>query len=463
MNIEDISHMSISRRTFLKGSAAALAATSTAGIASAARKPNVVYLFSDEHRWHSMSFTETPEVQTPNMAALAKQGVSFNYCISNYPVCSPYRAMLMTGRWPFEQGVTDNGIPLQPGEHCLGNVFKAAGYDTAYIGKWHLGGLRAEPFGFDHSLIWTEDNTHWNKAKYHPRDAAPVQPKGYNATLMTDQAIDFIGEPRERPFLLVLSWNPPHSNFLDAPEQKKALYPKGSLPRRKNVPADAEKNSSPDAPTWSKSDWNTYQGYHAHISAIDDELGRILKKLDELGIADDTIVVYTSDHGSMMGSHNLGGKREPYDESIRVPFLARWPKNIPDGKHIDSLFGAIDIMPTLCGLADLAVPDVCAGQDFSPAIRGGKGPEPEAQLVMHISKKNASGGEEHPAPLFRGLRTPRYTYAVRPEGPWLLFDNHDDPFQMNSLQSDPSKAPLQEQLHATLRKALKTAHDPFPL
>ena len=350
---------------------------------------------------------------------------------------------------------------MQPDEHSLGNVFKAAGYETAYIGKWHLGGVRAEPFGFDLSLIWTEDNTHWDKSRFHPRDGAPVQPKGYNAALMTDQALDFIGKSREKPFFLMMSWNPPHSNFLDPPEAKKALYPKGSLPRRKNTPAEADKDSGADPSIWRQNDWKHYQGYHAHISAIDDELGRVIAKLDALGIADDTIVIYTSDHGSMMGSHGLGGKREPYEESIRVPFIARWPRGIPQGKTLDPLFGAIDIMPTLCGLAGLSAPPVCSGQDFSPHFRGGNGPAPGSQLIMHISKKNASGGEEHPAPLFRGIRTRRHTYAVRPEGPWLLFDNQTDPYQMNNLIADPSHAELRNALDAQLRDSLARAKDDF--
>ncbi len=452
---------SVPRRTFLQTAAAGIAGAT--GLARAASgetrpRPNVIYAFSDEHRAQSMSFTEMPQVRTPNMAALAAQGVSFTHCISNYPVCSPHRAMLMTGRWPYQQGVIDNGIPLHATETTLGKVFKTAGYDTGYIGKWHLGGTRAEPFGFDHSLIWTEDNTHWDKSKYHPKDGAPVQPKGYNATLMTDQALAFIERRREAPFFLMLSWNPPHSNFLDAPDSKKALYPEGSLPRRKND--EAEGNAKAGAAIWKQNDWDHYRGYHAHISAIDDELGRILAKLDELGIADNTIVIYSADHGSMFGSHGVGGKRQPYEESIRVPFLARWPGHIPAGSTSDALFGTIDIMPTVCALAGLPAPATCVGNDFSETCFGRKGPEPEAQLVMHISKEHASGGENHPAPLFRGLRARNHTYAVREDGPWLLFDDREDPYQMHNLIDDTATASLRAGLQQQLAERLKQANDP---
>jgi len=460
----------IPRRVFMGRVAGGVAAAASLPACASAprpqkttRSPNVIYAFSDEHRWQSMSFAELPEVRTPNMKRLAAQGMNFTHCISNYPVCSPHRAMLMTGRWPHQQGMIDNNLPLRSDEVTLGKVFKAAGYDTAYIGKWHLGGTRAEPFGFDWSLIWSGTNNHWDRSRYHPRDAQPIQPKGYNATLMTDQALEYIEAHRDAPFFLMLSWNPPHSKFTDPPPEKKALYPEGSLGWRTNVAPKTRSGKEVDGAIWNRNSWPHYQGYHAHISAIDDELGRIMAKLDELGLADDTILVYSSDHGSMMGSHGLGSKRQPYEESIRVPFLIRWPSVIPTQTTSSVLFGSIDIMPTLCGLAGLPVPATCMGQDFSCILRGKKGPDPEAQFLMHISKKNASQGEKHPAPIFRGLRTRRYTYALYPERPWCLFDNRQDPYQHLNLINDPSTAGLREDLNETLRAFLREANDPFTL
>ena len=216
----------------------------------------------------------------------------------------------MTGRWPYQQGVIDNKIPLSPDEMTLGKAFQAAGYHTAYIGKWHLGGVRAEPFGFDRSLIWTGTNTHWDRGQFHPREGGPVQPKGYNATLMTDQALAYLDERAAgdaRPFFMMLSWNPPHSDFLDPPAEKRAMYPEGSLAWRDNVAAETRRKPT-GTKIWNKNGWPSFRGYHAHISAIDDELGRLMAKLDELGLADHTILVYSSDHGTMMGSHKLGRK-----------------------------------------------------------------------------------------------------------------------------------------------------------
>lgn len=427
------------------------------------RKPNIIYAFSDEHRWQSMSCTEMPQLHTPNMARLASEGVSFTHCISNCSVCSPHRAILMTSRWPYQQGVIDNKIPLGDDEHTLGKLFGAAGYDTAYIGKWHLGGTRAERFGFDHSLIWGNTGDHWEGSTYHPKDGDPVSPKGYNATLMTDQAISYIAGHRKRPFFLMLSWNPPHSKFTNAPPDKKALYPEGSLPWRPNYEAPAPEPDATNEPIWDRNDWENYQGYHAHISAIDEELGRIMWKLEELGLAEDTILVYSSDHGSMFGSHGVGSKRQPYDESIRVPFLIRWPGRVLSGFTPDTLFGTIDIMPTLCGLAGVPIADTCMGLDFSPTLTEGTGPNPDSQFIMHISKVRASYGEKHPAPIFRGVRAKRYTYAVFPDGGGYLFDNHADPYQMVNLFTDPGKKVLRKELDALLRRWLGEAEDPFEI
>ena len=459
------------RRDFVQQTGKCLAAAGAAsafdtGSASAAqrRQPNVIYLFSDEHRYQSMSIGDMPEVKTPNMAKLAEQGISFTNCVSNYPVCSPYRAILMTGRWPYHQkmlddspGMIDNNYPLSPEQMTLGKAFKGAGYTTGYIGKWHMGGASAEAFGFDRSLIWTQTNAHWDKSKYHPKDGRPVQPKGYNATLMTDQALDFIQQNRARPFFLMVSWNPPHSNFTDAPKEMKELYEEGSLKYRPNVPKPGEDVKLGGAK------WRTYRGYHAHVSAIDRELGRVMQRLDELGVSEDTVLVYSSDHGSLLGSHGVGGKRQPYEESIKVPFLIRGPGIAQTTDTEKTLLGAIDLMPTLCGLADVSIPESCMGMDLSHVIRGAEGPTPGSQFIMHISKKNASFGDNHPAPLFRGITTGRYTYAVYPDRPWRLFDNEADPYQMDNRLDDPALADVRAELHAALAESLREAEDPFAL
>jgi len=446
------------RRAFLHSAAAGALAAASPARSAPRNQPNILYLFSDEHRYQAMSFTETPQVKTPNMKRMATEGFSFDQCVSNYPVCSPYRAMLLTGRWPRQTGVVDNNIPLNTTETTVGDAFKAAGYDTGYIGKWHLGGNRAEPFGFDASLIWTNTNTHYRASKYHPKYGDPVVYPGYNATGMTDQAIDFMKADREKPFFLMVSWNPPHASFLDAPPEFKKQYPAGSIPQRPNAPIelDDERDKKRRLPSE-----EGYAGYHAHVAAIDAELGRVLAYLEESGQRENTIVLYSSDHGSLLGSHGAGSKRQPFEEAVRVPFLVYGPNVKP--MRSDALFGTIDIMPTLCGLAGIPVPETCAGRDFTPWIATGNGPNPDAQLLMHIAKANSSRGADHPAPIFRGIRTARHTYAVKPGAAWCLYDNKADPYQMKNRVDDPERADVRKRLREQLGALLAEAKDPFVL
>lgn len=456
------SRMAPSRRRFLAGAAAGVASCWLDGQGHAepgAKLPNILYVFSDEHRYPSMSFSEMPELKTPTMARMAREGFSFRQCVSNYPVCSPYRAMLLSGRWPYQTGVIDNGIRLATDGPSAGSAFQRAGYDTGYIGKWHLGGTRAEPFGFDTSLIWKGAGAHWDEDGYYPKEGGFVQPKGYSATLMTDQALEFMGRSREKPFFIMLSLHPPHASFLDPPSAKKALYPEGSLKHRPNYRGKEEKTEEGAF----KIGWPAYQGYHAHISAIDDELGRLIAGLERLGIEKNTILLYSSDHGSMQGSHGVGGKRQVYEESIRVPFLAYGPGQIQPGES-DALISTIDIAPTLCGLAGIPVPAGFQGEDFSPALLGaGPAPEPQSQFLMHIQKTNASGGEKHPAPLFRGVRTKRFVYAVGPDNYHCFFDLEKDPYQMKNLADSPETVEEQGRLRAILAEWLKKADDPYVL
>ena len=184
------------------------------------------------------------------------------------------------------------------------------------------------------------------------------------------------------------------------------------------------------------SDWpvrENLQGYNAHITAIDREMGRILDKLEETGQVENTIVVYTSDHGEMMGSQGRTGKRLPYDESCKVPFVVRYPGVVPSGAVTDELLSTIDLYPTMCGLAGLEAPAHCEGEDLSSILRGSEKAGPEHAFLMHIEKDHASGGRNHPAPIFRGVRTKRYTYAVGEIGRWCLYDNRKDPYQQRNL------------------------------
>ena len=361
-------------------------------------------MLSDTHRWGAMSFTQTPGVQTPNLQTLKEQGASFSRYYVNLPICTPYRALMMTGRWPYQQGLMANHmslaerVDLPEGQKTKGTLswaFKNAGYRTAHIGKWHLGGQDARPFGFDQSIIWMGTNNH-RKTRYHV-DGGPVEQwEGEsNATATTLQALEWIEQEARtpQPFFVVISLNPPHGPFHDAPDSKKALYPNAQvLPFH---PLDKFRN------------WEQHRDYHALVSGIDDEVGRISDALDALGVTDDTVLIYSSDHGAMGGVNDVayGQKRHPNDESTRVPFLIRWPGRIPANVRLDTLSSTIDLFPTLAGLTNLderlrVTGSACSresreylaslpGVDLSATLLGRPGgPEPSSVFLMHPSNMN---------------------------------------------------------------------------
>lgn len=471
---QDSGNKQIGRREFIR-----LGAVSTAvmtvdplgagyGISSgkSMKKPNVLFVFSDEHRWCSLPFTEMPQVVAPNMTRLAQEGMRFDNCCSTSPICIPYRGMLITGQWPHQSQCISNdyfvnGKVIGLESPTIAQVFRKEGYITAYVGKWHLRNDTVKNAGFDYFKHWLYGDNHWETPVQDVPSGEDFKPvKGYNAILMTDQALDFIrmNADSDKPWLMMLSINPPHWRWDDAPEEYVKLYPQESLAFRPNVTQDRYKRGQ---------ELLHYQHYHAHITAVDKQLGRIMNELKKLGLEKDTILVYTSDHGSSFGSNGVGSKANPFEEAVRVPFIIRWPRHIKAGKISDSNMGTIDLFPTLCGLAGINPPEECRGQDFSPVILGKPGPDPASQFILvNNFQRNYFRSQLDPLKPnifypFRGVRTKQYTYAVNAEGEWLLYDNRKDPYQMNNLVDDPAYYDIKTQLRKELESWLAKAEDPY--
>ena len=430
-----------------------------------APSPNVVYIQSDTHRWGAMSFTQTPEVQTPQMERLASQGVSLDRYYINLPICTPYRAIMMTGRWPYQQGLMANHMSLgervdmPEGKETRGTVawaFKDAGYTTGHFGKWHLGGRDARPFGFDKSVVWNGTNNH-RKNTYNVDGGEPETWEGEsNSSATMSQALDWIEQAAQgnQPFFAVLSVNPPHGPFHDAPDAKKALY--------------TDEKALPFHPLDQTRDFEQHRDYHALISGVDDDLGVVMQRLDELGLSENTILVYTSDHGAMTGVDGVayGQKRHPNDESTRVPFLIRWPNRIPEGVREDALASTMDIFPTLASLAGLASKlegtesgeylTSLEGTDLSPFLLGeADGVErPQEVYLAHPSNMN-NRGSRHEI-IWRAIVTPEYTYAVTDEGEHRLWKNAEG-YQDNNLIGDPAFLETRQEMHGRLDQLLDRA------
>ncbi len=400
------------------------------------RRPNILFVLSDSHRAQTTGCYGDAHVATPSFDAFATQGARLTTAVANTPLCRPYRASLMTGTFGHKNGmltntsnrnfgVDDKGQWRPPhGAPTLGETFGAAGYECAYVGKWHLGWVNVPRgplrFGFDDywAAATYPSHTYW-EWKYVTDEDEFVEGGGaFRPVMETDLVLDFLAEraarPSAEPWMMVLSWGPPHDP-LEPPEEFRHY---DDVPLPPNVRGTgSEEHARAKLPL-----------YYASVEAIDQQFGRLVAALDTLGLADDTIVVYTSDHGAMLGSKGLEGKEMPFRESTGVPFLLRWPGRVPAGAVIEAPLGAPDIFPTLCGLAGLPVPAGLDGDDVSAVLQGTPGATAPAAAYLTT----------HEAPLvpwpgWRGVRTARHLYARQQNRPWLLFDLEHDPWQRRNL------------------------------
>jgi len=414
--------------------------------------------FGDQWRAQATGYAGDPNVRTPNIDRLAAESVNFVNAVAGCPVCSPWRASLMTGQYPLTHGVFVNDVPLSGRAVSLAEACRTAGYRTAYIGKWHLDGRgrgnvtppeRRRGFEFWKALECTHDYHH---SRYYAGDSdAPLTWDGYDAFAQTEEACRYIRERAEGgPFLLVLSWGPPHAPYDTAPAAYRGLYDPDRLLLRANVPEGSAAGARRDL-----------AGYYAHCTALDACVGRLRETIAAAGIDARTIFLFTSDHGDMLGSQGQAKKQRPWEESIRVPFLLRYPDGLGDaGRDVEKIVDAPDIMPTLLRLAGVAVPQTVEGADLSAFARGEPPPPDDAALIMCAHPfgqfLRSQGGRE-----YRGVQTARYTYVRDLNGPWLLYDNRRDPFQLDNLCRDPKMAGVRADLEALLRRKLRERSDAF--
>ena len=463
----------MNRREFMKKTSAAAATgalslplfTASGCLESAKRtsgkKPNIVFVFGDQWRAQATGYSGDPNLRgkTPNLDKLAAESVNLTNAVSTCPVCTPYRASLLTGQFALTHGLFLNDAPLRNEAVTIAEVCKNAGYDTAYVGKWHLnGGGRSNYIGenrrqgFDYWKVLECTHSYNNSPYYAGNDPTKLYWKGYDAIAQTHDVAGYIkaNAANEKPFLIMLSWGPPHAPYGTAPEKYRQMFKAEDIQLRPNVPAEKAKAAKKDL-----------AGYYAHIAALDDCMGRIVDAIDQTGIKDNTILVFTSDHGDMLYSHGQRKKQRPWDESVRVPFLIRYPYKLgAKGKEIDMPIGTPDIMPTLLSLCDLNIPKGLEGVDYSPVLAGKVSAPDNVALIECPSpfgqwlRKN--GGKE-----YRGIRTKRYTYVRDLDGPWLLYDNQKDPYQQTNLVNVPKHASLQAKLETKLTAKLKTHGDEF--
>jgi arylsulfatase A-like enzyme len=463
------------------------------------RKPNILVVLVDQMRYHAMEPAGNTQVRTPNMSRLANEGAQFTNAVSNSPVCTPARACLLTGRYPLSHTVLTNNSMLPHGIPSMGTLLKDQGYDTAYIGKWHLAGEAfigetesnhgrngyippgPDRHGFDFWAVHHCSHNYWNNFYY--RDTPdPILIEGWEPDGQTDIAIDYLRthakrtEQDKRPFAMVVSWGTPHTPFM-APDAYKDLYDPAAITFRPNVQvtdemvANAEHRLSPDVSPEQMLRTHTHN-YYAAVSNIDANLGRLLDELTLLSLDDETIVVFTSDHGEMLGSHGQWSKVQPWDESACIPMLIRYPGIVPQGEQLDMPFSITDVLPSIFGLAGMPQADF-EGLDLSPALRGEAMATPASSFLLwpcsavtwgkkwSYCADQVRGFPKGFMHCYRGIRTATHTYVRRRNAAWMLYDNMADPYQLNNLIESQGPAAIPPELDRELDNWLARTGDAF--
>lgn len=434
-----------------------------------AKPRNVVFILTDDHRYDAMSFMGHPLARTPHMDAMAGNGVHLKNALVTTSLCSPSRASILTGLYTFRHRVIDNQRPIPAGTLYFPQYLQKAGYATAFIGKWHMGGESDDPKpGFDHWISFRGQGHYLPPTPDYTLNVngQRVKQKGYITDELTDYAIDWLKEqkPSEKPFFLYLSHKAVHANFTPAERHKGSLSDR-SFERPVTDPAPER---AAHRPRWLQDQRNSWHGadfpYHSELdiqqyyrnycealSGVDDGIGRIMDQLKAMGVHDETIVIYMGDNGFMFGEHGLIDKRVAYEASIRVPMIMQCPDLFKGGTVVEEVVANIDIAPTVLQAMGLKAPAHFDGLSFLPLAQGLPTPWREHFLYVYYWEKNFPQ-----SPTVFSLRGDRYKYITY-YGLWdadELFDLQNDPHEQQNLLYNPEFIPIAREMEAKLYETM---------
>lgn len=415
-------------------------------------QPNVLVVLTDQWRAEALGCMGDEQVQTPAIDSFAESGLVFDRAYTPNPVCSPARGSLFTGQYPHEHGVISNtyyNLFLPDGRTTVAECFRDAGYGTGYVGKWHLDGTIDGPGyvpperrqGFDHWKGFNRGHAHLEGHPHVAADGTAEWEGERQPDVQTDLAIDIVDEAGEDPFFLTLSWGPPHSPF-EAPDQYSGLYDPDELSLRPNVPGEMADEVRADLAE-----------YYGMCTWLDDQFDRLLDALAERGLEEDTIIVFTSDHGEMMGGQGRYHKGVPFEESIHVPLIVRYPGEVDGGRRSDAVVNLVDVMPTLLGLCDLPVPDSVQGSDYAAHVLGETNEVSDATYVEgNLPFDDA----------WRAIRTDEHVLAVDRDLETIhLYETTTDPYQQDNLAGTESASDLEADLRGRLFEAAYELDDRY--
>ncbi len=466
-------------------------AAGTPAESPAGERPNLVFIFADQFRRASLGFLGEDPVSTPNLDALARDGMFLSQAAANYPLSSPFRGMLLTGQYPITNGVTTNcnSMPSRSTCHlkkqtvCFTDVLARGGYNVGYVGKWHLDSPpvtnpkdtviwdtwcppdRRHGVDFWYSYGTLNDHMHPHYWTNETPGDAPIVVNQWSPEYEADVIISYLKGANakyrdpDKPFAVFWGINPPHSDFMSMPDsmlnQVAGLKPEDVL-NRPNVMF----GPNPDIKVGDKLKPGILEQapeYFRMVNGVDEQIGRVLAALREMGLDKNTIVVFTADHGDMMGSQGIMHKNIFFAESIDIPFILSWPGTIKPGVD-DLLISVPDYMPTVLSLMGLesGIPKSVEGRDYSGLFFGKTVVRPDCQLYIGTDPSWLWGGK-------RGIKTLEYTFAVSKDKKgvktYFLYDDLKDPYQMaNIWGEDPV---LDAEMESRLDTLLREMKDPW--
>lgn len=437
-------------------------------------KPNVLWIFGDQHRGQALGIAGDSNVSTPNIDNLAREGVYFRQAVSNNPWCTPFRGSLMTGQYS-HRCVWKTPQRLDPNHRTIADMLDSVGYRCHYIGKWHLGGSNEDHYipkeerGRFHSWLGYENinNPYYCTVHGHDDDGSELEARrldGYETDALTDLLINRLERESDRmkgdctdPFFAVLSVQPPHNPYV-APSKFTDRHSPAEIKLRPNVPPVERLRI--EAQT-------DLAGYYGQIENLDWNLGRIRSALSRLGLADDTIIMFFSDHGDMHLSHGMREKSSPWEESIRIPCIIGGQKPFGERRAgpVDSLFSATDILPTTLGLCGVEKPSNLPGFDFSRYRWNSQevplDGEPESVYLQHLVRKMHPGSIDRP---WRGVVTrDGWKYACMPGAPLCMYNLNEDPYETHNMVFQRRYLKERTWLHGLLAEWITSTGDDFEL
>ena len=461
-------------------------------------RPNILFIMTDDHAAHAMSCYGSRINQTPNLDRIAQGGMLFNNCFCTNSLCEPSRAAILTGTYNHINEVTTIGAHIDNRQENVAKILQRNGYQTAIVGKWHLGqGPAHWPTGFDYWNILQGQGPYFDPEMVC--NGERIQYEGYTTDLITDLSLEWLKErDKEKPFFMMYHHKAPHRPW-DPDDKHADMYEDIDIPTPDTFDDDYSNRAAaagaaqmtvaehlterdlkqpvPQGLTPAEEKHWKYQRYIKDylrcVASVDDNVGRVLDYLDDEGIADDTLVIYTSDQGFFLGDHGWYDKRFMYEESLRMPFIIRHPSSIAPESVNNDIITNVDFAATFLDYAGIDQPDRFQGHSFRPLLEGSS-PEDWPEIMyyrywMHLA--------HHHVYAHYGVRTHRYKLiyyyadalgqpgAIDESKPpeWELFDLDEDPNELNNVYHDPAYADIAAELRGELRRLQEEVQDaPYP-